>query len=401
MKLGFEFFEELIEKHKKTSTEVANFLNISPQALQTWKSSNAIPSRRISQLVDLFSLSAHEIDQLLGISPLNVSFRTKRGEHLSEIQVSEKIKVRSQILHERFFNNAESDSPSYNLGNLRKAILKCNSNFLKIAQCIRNEFTIPDYRPLGIGGLKALQQRMGVRAFYMPFSQLGLSVLSDQESSQTAILYTRGDTYTALIDSDRTVDEAHFDKTHEVLHTIFDPIEESFEKLEHLIDLVCGDLIYPKKFIIEQFFNDDETSRPIKNKDLLVSKFIEITQDARFILSPRGLARAIRDAELTSASSALFNFLNSEFHEHYRSKALTYTKFGEMNFAFSNRDELQKFYSCVVEKQGNEGCYPIFSKLRADLQSGAIHPSDFADTFGLEYADAIVLKDIWSSDSQE
>ena len=65
-----------------------------------------------------------------------------------------------------------------------------------------------------------------------------------------------------------------------------------------------------------------------------------------------------------------------------------------MNFDFSNRIKLKNFYDIFNTKKSFHQ-YPLFEKLRADLLSEELSPSDFADTFGMNEADGIVLKAIW------
>jgi hypothetical protein len=399
MKLGFSFLEELLTRNNQNLSDLSEILAITPQAIQGWKSAAKIPTKRASQIVDHFKLGSVEIDQLLGITPLKVEFRTRRGEHLNDINVSESIKVRTQTVFERFFDTDQKKG-TYDLSNLCKAILEVKDDFFQIAVSIRKEFTIPDYRPLGSDDLFALQARIGVKSLYLPFRQIGLKTNQiGDDYGQTAVLFNKGDSYSILIDSDRTVDEAHFDKTHEMLHVIFGHIFKQSIELEKQIDQISGELIYPRRFIVEQFFNNDVSSKPVKNKEFLRSKFYELTRSLRHILSPRGVARAMRDVDLTTRNSELFEFFFSELHAEFREKSVTYSSYGNMNFDFSNREKLQEFYETVVEKIENAGFYPLFSKLKNDLMSGVIQPSDFADTFNLKHSDALILKSSWEENS--
>ncbi len=395
MKFGYSHLEELLNEKSLETKDLVNLLEITPQAIQNWKTTNNVPSRRISQLADIWDLPSRSIDLLMGTSPLHFEFRTKRGEHYSDADATERMRVRSEKIYERFFENSEQKL-KYDFTNLRSCISKSKINFIDIANCIRSEFTIPDYVPFGSDELHKLQWRIGVSSFYLPFKQIKLNIVDQDDFDQSAILFSKDNSYSILIDSDRTIDEAHFDRMHEVVHIIFDGLFEQSPEIEDLIDLVVGELIYPKRYLIERYFEGDSSAKPIKNKKLLVSKFLEDTHGLRHILSPRGLARALRDTELTSRNAELFKFLNTEFHEKYRETSVTYSSYGEMDFEFSNRDELLKFYSEVVEKKENAGFYPLFTKLKRDLVTEKLDVKDLADTFSMKLPDAMLIKALWA-----
>ncbi len=392
MKKGYDFLLQILEQKGITQVQLAERLGITPQAIQTWKS--RIPGKRVSQLSEHLSLESHEIDILLGNDPLCFEFRTKRGEHIGEVEVTESTKIRSQVLYERLFPSREAEV-KYDLTPLQEKISKCGRDFLQIADCVRKEFTVPDYRPLLADELFGLYARVGAKAYFMPFKQIGL-LNGGGSQDQTAILFSKHGCHTVLLDSDRTVDEAHFDRTHEFIHIIFGKIFDADGELEDLIDRVCGELIYPKKFIVEQFFSNDVNSKPATNKVRLREVFYQATFGMRHILSPRGLARAMRDSELTTRNSELYKFLYSEFHEEVRKKAVTYSSYGGMDFDFSDRERMERFYSEIVEKSENAGFYPLFQKIKNDLIEDLISPSDFGEMFKMKLSDAMVLKAIWS-----
>lgn len=398
MNFGYSHLEELLKEKSLEVKDLVELLGITAQAIQNWKTSNNVPSKRVSQLADTWDLSSQSIDRLMGVTPLHFEFRTKRGEHYSDADATDRMRVRSEKIYERFFEDFEQ-KVSYDFTRLRSCIVKADKNFIEIAKCIRDEFTIPDYVPFGSDELHKLQWRIGVKSFYLPFKQIKLNIVDEDDFDQSAILFSKNDSYSILIDSDRTIDEAHFDRMHEVVHIIFDGLFEQSSEIEDLIDLVSGELIYPKRYLLERFFDGDSSSKPIKNKNLLISKFLEDTHSLRHILSPRGLARALRDTELTSRNAELFKFLNTEFHEMYRESSVTYSSYGEMDFEFSDRDAILNFYKEVVEKKENAGFYPLFSKLKEDLIQNQLDVKDFADTFSMKLADAMLVKAMWSKAS--
>jgi len=391
MNLGFLFLEELLSKKNTKTEELAEKLKVTVQAISQWKTGNQIPFKRVGQIAKLFDLDSSEIDRLLGNEPLKISFRTKTAKEFSREKASEQISMRSEVLYERFFSERSLTS-QIDFNQLRKKISKLGDDFLLIAKTIREEFIIPDYAPLTSGDLQKIQERIGVNIFYMPFNQLRLK--GEGEAEQTAMLYNKSNSYSILIDSDRTIDEAYFDSIHEILHLFFPEVFST--ETEALIDKIAGELIYPKRYIVEKYFDGDETSRPITNKKGLSKKFYDETSAWNLILSPRGLARSMRDTGLTSANSELFSFLHSDLNDEFRKKTITYSQYGDMNVDFSSRDALFNFYEKHVGIIGNQRRYPLFERLKEDLLTEKISPSDFADTFNLKLADALVIKAMWS-----
>jgi len=99
----------------------------------------------------------------------------------------------------------------------------------------------------------------------------------------------------------------------------------------------------------------------------------------------------MRDAGLASPSSELFKYIYTELHEKYRETTINYSQVGKMDFDFSNRDKLIDFYTFIRKGFLSVG-YPLFEKLKQDLVSDVISPSDFADTFNLTLADTLIIK---------
>ncbi|MEQ1722909.1 MAG: hypothetical protein ABL930_07010, partial [Pseudobdellovibrio sp.] len=305
---------------------------------------------------------------------------------------SDYMKARTEIIYERFFN-CDEVNPTYNLESLRGKIKSSKKDFTKIAQHIREHFEFSSYRPLTYEILNDIYDRIKVRTYFLPFSSIKLNTGNDTE--QTAILFTKNELHAVLVNSDRTIDEAHFDKIHELLHICFGNIDMDNDSLEKLIDKVCGELIYPKTYIIEKFFDGDANSKPIKEKQVISKKFNLEARDNMFILSPKGLARAMRDADLATTNSELYKYIYTELHELYRKEAINYSMLGKMDFDFSNRDQIMNFYKDIEENTFGAR-YPLFEKLKCDLLSEKLSANDFADTFGLKLSDAMIIKKIWS-----
>jgi transcriptional regulator with XRE-family HTH domain len=386
--MSFFYLEKILEKNRLSQEQLAKSLDVTPQAISGWKNSDTIPAKRVIQISKLFSLSAQDVDVLLGNKPLNFFFRTKTGDELNSSNISSHIKVRTEIIYERFFGNITS-SITYNLSKLRDKINKDHINHIEIAQFIRDEFEFPSYQPLSYSMLNTILDRIHVRSYYLPFKYIGLS--DEGENGQAAVLFEKDKSYSILVDSDRTIDESHFDKTHELLHILFDDVDMGETDQEDLIDKVCGELIYPKKFIIEVFFDGDENSKPIKDKEKLSFNFFENSKNHAHILSPKGLALAMRDANLTSINSELYKFILNELHQAYRKKSVNYSSLGQMDFDFTNREEFLKFFEIIKNPDGIF-TYPLFEKLKCDLLNGSLSPVDFADTFGMKISDALIIK---------
>ncbi len=399
---GFEFLASLIEKRGESINSLAIKLGVTPQAMNNWRVSNEIPTKRVSQLADMFQLTSREIELLLSLDPLNFEYRTKAGADLSGSRVSEYIRVRTETIYERFFSDNDHDHDRdhdniYDLTNLRKNIEQAGNNHLAIAKFIRSEFTIPDYRPLGDINLGSLVGRLKIKAYFLPFNAIGL--IKDGDTIQTAILYKKKNKFVILVDSDRMIDEAHFDRLHEMMHIVFDSVhlKLNVNELESLIDRVCGELIYPQNYIIERFFDGDQNSRPIKNKAVLAEKFWEDSLDQTFALSPKGLAIAIKDCSLANTNTELFKYLVTDLHLEFRKKCISYSKLGDMNFDFSNRVELLKFYN-HINSDLKRAKYPLFQKIKNDVLNEYLSVGDFADTFGLKLEDALLIKAVWSNE---
>lgn len=395
---GFLFLDSLLSAKSFSHTSLSEKLGISPQAIQGWKRSNEIPTKRVSQIADLFALERSEIDLLLGKEPLKFEFRTKNGEELSQDRVSESVRVHAEIVFERFFGDQLAIVP-YDLTELRQQIATIGNNFFQIAQVIRKTFTIPDYHPMGYSGVNELLKRVGVQSYFLPFSVIGLCDPKDN-NAQTAVLYSKENKHVILIDSDRRVDEAHFDQLHELIHIFLGDIDLELpdNELETLIDRICGELIYPQRYIVDVFFDGDPASKPITDRENLKYTF---TQESSFyynVLSPKGLARAMRDSDLTTVSSELYKYLNSDLHLEFKELATNYTTIGKMNFDFKNPKELVSFYRYIEEKNSWGVRYPLFVKLKEDLLSGRLSNADFADTFSMTLQSALIVKATWAEE---
>jgi hypothetical protein len=395
MLLGYNFLENILASKGMEPKDLAEKLNIAVQNFTVWKSKNQIPRRKVGEISELFSLSSSEIDQLLGKIPMRFCFRTREGGTKTEIDVSDRMKSGVEIVYESFFGQ-EDVSLKYDLTNLKKAIRENSASFKHVADCIRKEFTIPSYRPISYDSLVGIQDRISLLAFYLPFRAIGLNF--EGESDQTAVLFTKDGSSSILVDSDRTVDEAHFDKLHEVVHVFIEGVISDSPETEKFIDKVCGELVYPEEYIVNKFFQNDASSKPIKNPEYLKETFFAEAANLSSVISPKGLARAMRDSELATEKSELFKFLFVDLHDQYRKHAVTYSEIGEMNINFRDRDELLKFYKDHVPSKGILR-YPLFEKIKKDLMADAISTNDFANIFGLKLSDAIIIKAVWSKES--
>jgi len=397
MKSEVSFLHSILNEKGMKPSDLASMLEITPQAISGWEKEGVIPSRRLSQIASSLSLTSQQVDKLVGIEPLHFSFRTKNGDHVTEDEVSERMKSRSEVTFERFFGDLKKNT--YNLEVLKNNIKNCNDNFVEIADLIRKEFTIRSDSPITNEDSFSILEKLNGKAFFLPFKQIKLNV--SDEVDQTAVLYCKDGAYSILVDSDRTIDEAHFDKLHEMLHIFFFDIREQNKELEDLIDKICGELVYPKKYIVEKFFGGDENSRPSFDLKKLEENFEHEYRTRKFIISPKGLARAMRDIELTSRNSDLYKFLYSELNEKFKKNAISYSAFGKMDFEFSDRNALIDFYKKYVENPHCEYTYPLFEKLKSDFLNNFLEPSDFADTFGMKLSDSLVLKAIWKKEIKE
>jgi hypothetical protein len=397
MKTGVSFLHSILNERGMKPSDLANMLKITPQAISGWEKDGAIPSRRLSQIASSLSLTSQQVDMLVGVEPLHFSFRTKNGDHITEDQVSERMKSRSEVTFERFFGDLKKNT--YNLDNLKTDIKKCQDNFVEIANLIRTEFTIRSDAPITNEDSYSILEKLNAKAFFLPFKQIKLNV--NGEIDQTAVLYSKDGAYSILVDSDRTIDEAHFDKLHEMLHIFFFDVRDQNKELEDLIDKICGELVYPKKYIVDKFFGGDENSRPSFDLKKLEENFEHEYRSRKFIISPKGLARAMRDIELTSRNSDLYKFLYSELNEKFKKNAISYSAFGKMDFEFRDRNALIDFYKNFVENPHCEYTYPLFEKLKSDFLNNYLEASDFADTFGMKLSDSLVLKAIWKKEIKE
>lgn len=395
MLFGSKYLHLILVKKGISPTKLAEQLNITPQALTNWDKDNYIPEKRVSQITDFLKLSSHDVDRLLGLEPLHYSFRTKQKTHVNENEVSERMQTRSELIFGRFFGDNEVGS--YDLTNLKNKIKSSGEDFHSIALAIRQEFTITNDYPLSSQDMKRIQDRLKANAYFLPFKQILLNI--DGESEQTAVLFHRRGSYSILVDSDRTLDEAHFDKLHELVHIFFIGIREQSKQLEDLIDKVCGELIYPKFYIVEKIFGGDANSRPITNKEKLEATFYEEFNNTQLILSPKGLALALKDSNLATTGSDLFIYLTDTLDKKFRSHTITYSQFGGMDFSFSNRESLIKFFKEHVDNIKSLKGYPLFEKLKSDFLSDVLSSNDFADTFNLSLTDTIVIKATWKKES--
>ena len=393
MKLGYEFLEEYLKSKKILIQDFCDQLNITRQALTTWKTKGVVPARRVSQIVGMFDLSSQELDRLLGNQPLHFSFRTREGQGVSDKDVSEKIKNRTEVIFERFFDQ-EQDFEAHDITPLQEKIRRVGEDFKEIAKLIREDFEFPSYQPVTHSIMNSIINRLKTPCFYLPFDSISLK--NDGHNNQTAILFKKNGFKSILVDSDRTIDEAHFDRLHEIIHIFLDDIFEHGNELENLIDKVCGDLIYPESYLLDFVFKGDKNSRPIRDKQGLTRRFYVENKTYTYILSPKGIARAMKDNGLTSSNSELFKFLYRELQSEFRKKPVTYSKMGKMDINFSSKEAVLKFYEEIVDsKEPTTFCYPLFEKLKKDLICGAISPSDFANTFNLKTSDVIVIQAIW------
>ena len=394
MRLGYNYLEECMAKTGLSVTDLSQKLGVSNQAIANWKSSKVIPSKRAFEIAEALNLDNNSLDRLLGVPPLTCKFRTKSGQEFTDQEVSSSVKARAELIYERFFKGSESEA-RIDIQPLKEKIRDCGTDFSCIAKEIRKFFEFQSYEPINKRTVDSLSEQMGAQNFYLPFSSLKL--LDNGCNEQTAVLYTHKGVHSILINSDRTIDEAYFDQIHELIHIFLEGIFEDNKKTEDLIDKIAGELIYPRSYLIRIFFDNDENSRPIKNKEKLKQKFCHEMKALHWIISPRGIARAMRDSGLTSGQSELYKFFNSTLHSWYREhNSITYSELGEMDFDFSNRKALLNFYEFIRSKTAHFR-YPLFEKLQDDLISDIISPYDFADTFGLNWSDGIIVKSIWKN----
>lgn len=399
MSKAFSHLEALLTKNEYSHTRLAEALGITPQAIQSWKSLDHIPPKRVSQIVDAFALKSTDVDILLGNDPLEICFRTKNGEEITQERVPEEVSVRAETLFERFFHIDETPK-TYDLTNLRTKIASVKDSFMQIADAIRIEFTIPKFKPLDMSGLSTIYDRVRIPAFFLPFKSIDL--IGSEEFAQTAILFKKGNYFVILLDSDRNIDEAHFDQLHELIHIFFEGIDFGLDQnsYETLIDKVCGELIYPKEYIVERFFDNDPTSKPITNPDLLRKKFLEDADNYTYAISPKGLGRSMRDTGLATDQTQLYKYLTTQLHDEYRKEAVNYSKLGRMNRDFSNPKAMLEFYK-LVEDKAKKTRYPLFEKIKKDVLDDVLGVSDFADTFLMDAADAMYVKAIWEKETQK
>jgi transcriptional regulator with XRE-family HTH domain len=394
---GFGFLQNYLNSKNITLAELAEKLGVTAQAVNNWKTSNEIPTKRVSDIVKFFSFTNGEVDLLLGVDPLEFEYRTVSGQEINKNRVSASIRFRTEIIYERFFTDHEQDN-SYDLSGLKAKIEKAGADFKAIADAFRAEFTIPNYRPLSYMDLKVLTDRLAVRSYYLPFKAIGLVV--EGENKQSAILFNKNSKFVALLDSDRMVDEAHFDRIHELMHVIFNGIKHGLSESDHerLLDKITGELIYPSQYILERFFNGDPQSRPIKDTGLLSQKFWEDTLNFDFSISPKGLAKAMVDSGFITQGADLYKYLVNDLHSDFRSKCISISKLGAIDFDFSDRQALLDFYESI-NKPLESSRYPLFVKVKSDLLSGVLSVSDFADTFNLKLEDALFIEAIWSGEN--
>jgi len=397
MKSNLNFLRSILTEKGLKLTALADQLEITSQAISGWEKDGVIPTRRVAQIANLLNLSSQQVDRLMGVEPLHFSYRTKNGGHVSENQVSGRMKSRSEIIFDRFFGDLKKNT--YDLKALNCNIGLAGEDFIKIANLIRKEFVIRGDAPMSDDDSFSILSKLNVKAFFMPFNQIKLNVAG--EADQTAVLYSRDGSFSILVDSDRTIDEAHFDKLHEMIHIFFFEIRDQSKELEDLIDKICGELVYPKEYIIDTFFDGDETSRPSFNLKKVRLTFEQEYRNRRFIISPRGLARAMRDSELTTRNSDLYVFLYKELNEIFKQDTPSFSKFGRMNFSFQDRNAMIDFYKNHVENPQCINTYPLYEKLKSDFLSESLQPSDFADTFGMKLSDAMILKAIWRNEAKE
>lgn len=397
MKLGFKYLESLIEDKEIKQNELSDNLGITPQNLTKWRETNNIPPRHVSGIAAFFNLNSIQIDLLMGLRPLEFQFRTKGGVEFLSQNAPQPLNARVQFIHEKCIEPLAQKANHELLQVFKNELVKAGKDYFKIASLIRKRFEIPGYMPIAYINFLAILRKIGVNFFYLPFGTLQLTA-PDSTKVPTGILYKKDGTYTILIDGDRRMDESHFDSIHELIHVFFDGIFEDSKETEDLIDLVSGELIYPRQWIVDTFFDGDENSRPGTNLDAVWRTFSEQSDTSGYIISPKGLAKAMHTSKLQTDQSQLYKSLYSDFHENFKkSGPPSFSEMGGMNIDFSDRSKVEHFYKNLKNKR--PFTFPVFELLKYNLVSSNIGPSDFANIFGLSTADAVVLKSIFANES--
>lgn len=394
MSIGYSFLEEVLSKFQISNKELATKLNCTPQAMTEWKDKGVVPLKRAMQIADILDLNTEDAEKLIGVRPLSFHFRTKDRAYVQESQIDDQTRNRVRRIYDRFFSDTVTETKPL-IHEIRNEIKNSSRNPFDIADIIRKKLQISDSRLFLRDDFVSILKESGIAHYLLPFKAIGIN--QTELNAKTALLFYKDNKFSILADSDRTLDEAHFDSVHEFVHVLLDESFESGTELEALIDKIAGALIYPRKVLVEKIFDGNENSKPIRNAEELKRNFYDLADSVNRTISPKGLARAIRDYQLAGEKTDLFIALDGVLHEEYRAKSTTFSQMGGMDIIFSDRKSLEKFYTERVEKF--PWMYPLFVKIKEDLTSERIKPSTFADTFYLSTVDAKIIQAEWLSRS--
>ena len=242
------YFEKLIKDKFKTKKAFADSLGIQSSSVLEWFERGVIPSKRIHDVINRLEIfKKEEQERLLGLPVIQTSYRAKYKD-IDENLVSENIRKNTKFLSRTFFSITSGCGKGEGLKTLRAEIGE-NRDPYYVATLIRKSLDITNTTPFDFGAVNYILEKFGINVFLIPFSAFGLEN-GGEENRPLAFTSRLGDLYLVVCDSNRTMDEASFDLTHELVHIFTGLIGGNVtSEDECFIDHVTEELIYPRLFI--------------------------------------------------------------------------------------------------------------------------------------------------------
>ena len=386
-----EYIEKKIKQVFNTKTAFVQSLGIELGSLNDWFRRGVIPSSRISEVLSKLEIfDESEIDIALGLPVVQTSYRAKYKD-LSESEVDNTVKLNTKYLSKTFFALTSAYQTSETLESLWKDIGERRDPYY-VASLIRKIVDITDTTPFNFTAVNYTLEKFGINTFTIPFKSFGLSV-GDGENRALAFTSKLESRYFVVCDSDRTMDEAAFDLTHELVHIFTGLIGDKISRDdEAFIDHVTEELIYPKLFI-ERELGPIFSKKRVSKEDFINRGFRKMISNYEFF-APRGLARTLERLEHLGNRQAAYNWMHDEEHAFYlKHVGKTLTESGSMQIDFSDAYELEDFINNFVES--NPRKYPLFYNLCQGLVDSNITPRSFSKLFGIDAGEADELKKNW------
>lgn len=389
---------ELLKESKLMSKDLAQRLGVDPSMITKWtKGEEKIPHARVAQLVSLFDLGYDDADLLMGIAPLEFYYRTRNNRELEKSDVSEEVRARTNFIYEAFVKDYMEES-KLDLTPIREELRVLNIQdkdaYKSAVKILREHFFIPPNGPISRNFVQDyIIEELGINCYYMSFKSIGIDFSNGkEEDKKAAILFARGSQYGVLIDADRNLASAFFDLLHEILHVLIGKTFERNHTLEHFIDKVVGELIYPESFLKGIFCNSENDSAVHKNSNEVIRMFVEKYSQNR-TWSPAGLAKAFVDYGMTETGSQIYLKLTQDFYTYYKEQTKTLSQRRNVNVEHGNFEEHRKLFENVVLKEPDD--FPVYINLRSKLISGEIAPQTYSKLFNLSLSHVKVLKSLW------